>query len=87
MCNWGSPAFDLYYIAAVIPYSKREKLFKLYFDTFIDVLVKSGFQGNLPTYELLQKEMKRYQSFGNYDACFEESDALHKNCRVKDICA
>ncbi|CAD7093761.1 unnamed protein product [Hermetia illucens] len=58
--HWGSPAYDLVYMAAVLPYEFREIAFRHYFNIFIDVLVKTGYEGELPTYEQLQEEIKAY---------------------------
>ncbi|CAD7093760.1 unnamed protein product [Hermetia illucens] len=58
--HWGSPAYDLVYMAALLPYEFREIAFRHYFNIFIDVLVKTGYEGELPTYEQLQQEIKAY---------------------------
>ncbi|CAD7093741.1 unnamed protein product [Hermetia illucens] len=58
----GSPAYDIVYLSASIPPSMRPKACKHYFDTFIDVLKKSDYDGPLPTFELLQKDLKSYRS-------------------------
>ncbi|CAD7093762.1 unnamed protein product [Hermetia illucens] len=60
MPHWGSPAYDLLYMAAILPYELREIAFRHYFNIFIDVLVKTGYEGELPTYEQLQEEIKAY---------------------------
>ncbi|XP_037923535.1 uncharacterized protein LOC119659490 [Hermetia illucens] len=62
ICHWGSPSFDVVYTSALIPPSMRPKAYKLYFDTFIDVLKKSDYNGSLPTFEQLQKDLKSYRS-------------------------
>ncbi|CAD7093758.1 unnamed protein product [Hermetia illucens] len=58
--HWGSPAYDLVYMAGILPYEFREIAFRHYFNIFIDVLVKTGYEGELPTYEQLQEEIKAY---------------------------
>ncbi|CAD7093742.1 unnamed protein product [Hermetia illucens] len=60
--HWGSPAYDIVYVSAGIPPSMRPKACKHYFDTFVDVLKKSNFEGLLPTFEQLQKDLKSYRS-------------------------
>ncbi|XP_037924777.1 uncharacterized protein LOC119660351 isoform X1 [Hermetia illucens] len=62
ICHWGSPAFDLVYILAGIQPGLRSNACQYYFDTFIDVLKKSGCDEPLPTFEQLQKDLKSYRS-------------------------
>ncbi|CAD7093744.1 unnamed protein product [Hermetia illucens] len=61
ICHWGSPAYDVVYMSAVIPPNMRSEAYKHYFDTFIDVLKKSDYDGPLPTFEQLQKDLKSYR--------------------------
>ncbi|CAD7093750.1 unnamed protein product [Hermetia illucens] len=66
ICHWGSPAFDLAYMSAIIPPRIRPQAYKHYFDVFIDVLEKSGYKGLLPTFEQLQKDLKSYRILDLY---------------------
>ncbi|CAD7093757.1 unnamed protein product [Hermetia illucens] len=59
--HWGSPAFDLLYMSAAIPFKLREMALRHYFNIFIDVLVKTGFKGVMPTYEQLQNEIDTFK--------------------------
>ncbi|CAD7093745.1 unnamed protein product [Hermetia illucens] len=62
ICHWGSPAFDLIYMSAVVPPSMRPKAYRHYFDTFIDVLEKCDYDGPLPTFEQLELDLKSYRN-------------------------
>ncbi|CAD7093764.1 unnamed protein product [Hermetia illucens] len=64
--HWGSPAYDLLYMALILPYRFREMAFRHYFNIFIDVLVKTGYEGELPTYEQLQQEIKAHSCIDLY---------------------
>lgn len=57
-------------MALILPYRFREMAFRHYFNIFIDVLVKTGYEGELPTYEQLQQEIKAHSCIGNYNPWF-----------------
>ncbi|XP_037924919.1 uncharacterized protein LOC119660439 isoform X2 [Hermetia illucens] len=61
ICHWGSPAFDLVYMSAIIPPGMRAKAYRVYFDTFIDVLKKSDCKEPLPVFEQLLQDLKSYR--------------------------
>ncbi|CAD7093740.1 unnamed protein product [Hermetia illucens] len=61
ICHWGSPAYDLVYMSAILPPGMRPGAYRHYFDTFIDVLEKSGYKGSLPVFEQLQKDLKSHR--------------------------
>ncbi|CAD7093739.1 unnamed protein product, partial [Hermetia illucens] len=61
LCHWGSPAFDLAYISAVLPSAIRARSYRHYFDTFIDVLEKSDYKGSLPAFDQLQNDLKSHR--------------------------
>ncbi|XP_049531385.1 uncharacterized protein LOC125948894 [Anopheles darlingi] len=64
ICNWTTPAIDLYYLLDMIPDqdvkdSHRDELIYLYYQQFSDLLKRLGFLGKIPTLLDLQLELLR----------------------------
>ncbi|XP_052889239.1 uncharacterized protein LOC128297603 [Anopheles moucheti] len=67
VCNWNSPAVDLYHLLDMIPTQEvkdnhRSELIYLYYQHYSDLLTRLGFLGKIPTLLDLQIELLRYSS-------------------------